>query len=124
MKYAPGRPPPWVGDERRRLVVKDLGPVVEDVEGRTSRVGLAPVLGHRPLPRRAIEGDGRPSSTVLVTEMDQQRMGVVFDPQTMPRIGLFVQTPDGPAVGVVRRDEGCPPPTAPSRRSAWPVLRY
>ncbi len=48
----------------------------------------------RPSAASLIHGNGGPSSTVFVGEVDQQCVAVVLDAQAMPRIRLLVQTPD------------------------------
>jgi hypothetical protein len=68
---------------------------VELLVGTGGRVDLAPLLGHRPAPGQAIDGDGGPAVAVLAAEMDQQRVVVVLDAQTVLRAALLVQAAHG-----------------------------
>jgi hypothetical protein len=68
--------------------------IVERVVCVACRVGLPGTLSYGLVPRRSIHGNGGPSSTVFVGEVDQQCVAVVLDAQAMPRIRLLVQTLD------------------------------
>ncbi|MDQ4033663.1 MAG: hypothetical protein M3332_16030 [Actinomycetota bacterium] len=72
--------------------------IAERVVCVACRVGLPGTLSYGPVPRRSIHGNGGPSSTVFVGEVDQQCVAVVLDAQAMPWIRLLLQTPDNLSV--------------------------
>ena len=86
-------------------------PVVETVIGVAGGIGLAGRLCHRPLARRPVNREGRPSAPVLVAEVDEQGVGVMLHAKAMPRVRLLVQAPHNvPRYGVLGDERRPPPP--------------
>jgi len=44
-----------------------------------------------PAARRSINGDRGPAASVFFAEVDEQRVVIVLDPETMTRVGLLVK---------------------------------
>lgn len=101
---APNAPRPWWQADRRL-------PVVKTVIGVAGGIGLAERLGHRPLARRTVNGEGHPSAPVLAAEVDEQGVGVMLHAEAMPRVRLLVQAPHNVPLCGVLGDERRPPPS-------------
>ncbi len=60
-------------------------------------IELGTSLGHRPGATGAVESDGGPAATVLITDVDQQGVVVVFHPDPVLGVALLMQTADRPS---------------------------
>jgi hypothetical protein len=61
--------------------------------GLLCRRELRPALGNSPAARWSVDRDDRPAITVLVAEVNQQRLLIMLNPQSMPRVIDLVQDP-------------------------------
>jgi len=82
---------------------------------------LAGRLGYKPLARRTVNGEGRPSAPVLAAEVDEQGVGVMLHAQAMPRVRLLVQASHTVPLCGVLGDERRPPPSPRVRPIEFPA---
>jgi len=61
--------------------------------GLLCRRELRPALGNSPSARRSVDRHYRPPLTVLVAEVNQQRVPIVLNPQPMRRVTDLMQDP-------------------------------
>ena len=78
--------------------------------GLFRRVDLPGCLRNGPSPRFSVDRDDGPPATVLVAEVDEQRLVVVLDPESMGRVARLMEDPRwfGERIGHERR----PPPSS------------
>jgi len=57
---------------------------------RYRRLQLAFTLSYRPLPRSSVDGESRPTLTVLVRYVDEESVAVVLHPNPMAGVPLFM----------------------------------
>lgn len=90
--------------------------LVQALVGLPASRGLSSVLRDRPPPTVSIDCDRRPAVAFLATEMNEQRVGVMFDANAVSWIRLLVQPADhGGSWSGFRNERG--PPAPPGTRT-------
>jgi len=79
-------------------------------------------LRHRPGATGAVESDGGPAATVLITDVDKQGVVVVFHPDPVMGVALLMQTADRPSDEGVGATNEVQRPRGASGRCTVPLL--